>query len=60
MKADGIEIYSVAFDAPSSGEAVLSYCATSADHFFTADNGAELQAAYAEIAMEVSQIRLTR
>lgn len=60
MKADGIEIYSVAFDAPSSGEAILSYCATSSNHFFTADNGAELQAAYAEIAMEVSQIRLTK
>lgn len=60
MKADGIEIYAVAFDAPSAGEAVLSYCASSPHTFYTADDGDELQAAYAEIAMEISQIRLTR
>jgi len=59
MKADGIEIYSVAFNAPSDAQAVLSDCASSASHFYTATSGSQLQAVYDAIAASLSQVRLT-
>lgn len=50
MKGRGIIIYTIAFDAPPAGQTLMETCATSADHFFEAENEAELQAAYARIA----------
>ncbi len=60
MKADGIEIYSVAFNAPSDAQAVLGDCATSSSHFFTATDGAQLQSVYDTIAASLSEVRLTQ
>lgn len=59
MKTDGIEIYSVAFNAPSDAQAVLSDCASSPGHFFTASSGTQLQSVYDTIAASLSQVRLT-
>jgi Flp pilus assembly protein TadG len=59
MKADGIDIYAVAFNAPSDAQAVLGDCATSSSHFFTATDGAQLQNVYDTIAASLNQIRLT-
>ncbi len=64
MKADGkeIEIYTVGFrvDAYPRGEDLMEYCATDAAHFFTADNGAELQEAFEEIARNVKSMYLSK
>lgn len=54
-KDDGIEIFSVAFDAPSAGEALLSYCATSSDHYYDPDTASELIAAFKNIGAETAK-----
>jgi Flp pilus assembly protein TadG len=54
-KNDGIEIFSVAFDAPSGGEALLSYCATSSDHYYDPDTASELIAAFKNIGAETAK-----
>lgn len=60
MKDEGVIVYSVAFQAPSSGKDVLKACATSSEHFFDASNGDELKAAYAAIASQLTNLRVTR
>lgn len=60
-KADGVEIFTVAFMAPSKGQALLQYCASSTSHYYDAQDAAELVAAFKEIgdkAVEAST-RLT-
>lgn len=60
-KKDGVEIFTVAFMAPSKGQALLKYCATSISHYYDAQDAAELVAAFKEIgdkAVEAST-RLT-
>ena len=42
----GIEVYSVAFMAPSRGQALLSYCATSSAHYFKAEDADDLNAVF--------------
>ncbi|MBO3762011.1 VWA domain-containing protein [Ciceribacter sp. L1K23] len=54
-KADGIEIYSVAFMAPSRGQALLSYCASTSSHYFDANDAEELVASFRRIGEEASQ-----
>lgn len=58
-KNDGITVYSVAFAAPSRGEALLNYCASSSDHFYDPDTAAELVAAFKKIGLSTSKT-LTR
>lgn len=48
-KAYGIEIYTVAFQAPSNGQALLSNCATDSAHYFEPADTAELIAAFQNI-----------
>lgn len=48
-KAAGVEIFTVAFMAPSKGRALLEYCATSTSHYYDAQDAAELVAAFKEI-----------
>jgi hypothetical protein len=60
MKSDGIEIYSVAFNAPASSRAVLEACASSSGNFYEPTTGAELIDVYDEIAGGLDQVRLTR
>ena len=59
IKDTNITIYSVAFQAPSSGEAVLEYCATSSETFFDPSNAQELSQAYQAIATSISDLRIT-
>ena len=64
MKADDvdIEIYTIGFrvnDYPR-GEALMEYCATDEDHFYTADDGDELQDVFQAIANNVSSLYLSR
>lgn len=59
IKAKGVTIYSVAFQAPSTGEAVLQYCASDDQSFFDPSNGQELTQAYQTIATSISDLRIS-
>ena len=56
-----IEVYSIAFMAPVQGETLLKYCATTSAHYFSADNTAELVAAFKLIGQTAAKtlVRLT-
>jgi len=60
-KAEGIEVYTVMFalDNPAIEDDYRA-CATSDDHFFDAPDGAELDAAFREIAGQLTSLRLTQ
>ncbi|NIZ63104.1 hypothetical protein DL239_19245 [Sedimentitalea sp. CY04] len=58
-KAQGIIVYTIGFEAPSSGRAVLKDCASSDAHFFDVD-GLEISEAFASIATSIRQLRLTQ
>ncbi|MEM1390529.1 MAG: TadE/TadG family type IV pilus assembly protein [Pseudomonadota bacterium] len=53
-----VQIYTVAFQAPSKGIAVLEYCASSPSQAFTADDENELRDAYNAIAGSLSELRI--
>ena len=61
-KKDGIEIYSVAFMAPTAGQNLLKTCATDSSHYFQAENMAALVAAFKVIGERTSAVvsRLTK
>ncbi|MEL7108890.1 MAG: TadE/TadG family type IV pilus assembly protein [Pseudomonadota bacterium] len=58
MKDKGIKIFAVAFKAPAQGQSVLSDCASSASTYFNAANTDDLKAAYREIAVALSDLRI--
>ncbi|WP_430403744.1 pilus assembly protein TadG-related protein [Hyphomonas sp.] len=58
-KAAQVVIYTVAFQAPSQGQEILQYCASSADHAFNPENGQQLKDAYQKIAKSISDLRIT-
>ncbi|MEM7330138.1 MAG: hypothetical protein AAF437_15450 [Pseudomonadota bacterium] len=60
MKGKEIAIYSVAFRAPSAGKQLMEYCATTPAFYFDARNGTELKRAYKEIALYLSDLRLSQ
>ncbi len=60
MKTKGILIYSVAFDASVSGEEILKYCATTPQHYHQAVNRTQLEEAYTDIAVELSELRISQ
>lgn len=55
-KEKDIEVYTVAFDAPRRGKQLLSYCATSDQHFFDASNKDELVRAFKNIGLRASNM----
>jgi hypothetical protein len=61
MKQRGIIIYTVGFhlDNDPVAQSVFSTCATDAGHFFLADDGVTLQAAFQQIGQSISQLRIT-
>ena len=58
IKAKGVRIYTVAFQAPKAGQDVLNYCATSTDYAFEPDSADELKDAYTKIAQSISDLRI--
>jgi Flp pilus assembly protein TadG/uncharacterized protein YegL len=54
-KTAGVEIFTVAFMAPSRGQALLSKCATDTSHYYDAGSAAELVAAFKEIGEKATQ-----
>ena len=59
MKKQGVQVYAVALNAPSSGKRVLEYCASGPEHFFEPNNADELTDAYRKIATSISDLRIS-
>jgi Flp pilus assembly protein TadG len=61
VKDDGIEVYTVSFMVPTVViKDILTACATTPGQYFDADNSAELQAAFTQIARDLAAVRLTQ
>lgn len=62
MKAHGIVVYTVGFGitAGSAAANVLNYCASSEDNAYLATNASDLSNAFAQIARNISSLRLSR
>lgn len=66
MKQDGtnIEVYTVAFSAggglSSTAQTLLTNCATDTSHFYNASTGDALRAAFRDIALKISTLRITQ
>ena len=58
MRDEGVRIYAVAFQAPSTAKNTLKSCTGDDSRFFDAGNGAELLAAYDAIASQLSALTL--
>ncbi|MBY9065567.1 hypothetical protein K1X12_01575 [Hyphomonas sp. WL0036] len=60
MKTKGVVVYTVGFNAPTNGQAVLDYCATNPAFAYRPTNGQELTEAYKAIARSISDLRISR
>ncbi|WP_372885655.1 pilus assembly protein TadG-related protein [Shimia sp.] len=58
-KAEDIIVFTIGFEAPSSGQAILQDCASSDNHYFDVD-GLEIKDAFAAIASSIAQLKLTQ
>ena len=60
-KHNDIEVFAVAFMAPTRGQDLLKYCATDKSHYFQAEDSAALVAAFKTIGEKASElsVRLT-
>jgi Mg-chelatase subunit ChlD len=54
-KANGVQIFTVAFMAPSKGQALLKDCASSLSNYYDAQNAAQLVAAFKEIGEKAAE-----
>ncbi|MDZ4309330.1 MAG: pilus assembly protein TadG-related protein [Cypionkella sp.] len=59
-KQSDVLVYGIAFEAPSNGQAQISQCATSSAHYYDAQSGAEIRAAFRAIASNLTQLKLTQ
>lgn len=53
-KAANVQIFTVAFMAPTRGQQLLQYCASSTSHYYDANDAAQLIAAFKEIGEKAS------
>ncbi|GAB5455631.1 MAG: ubiquitin-activating E1 FCCH domain-containing protein [Henriciella sp.] len=60
IKLKDVKVYSVALNAPDSGKEVLEYCATGSSYYFEPETGAELKDAYRQIAVSISDLRISK
>lgn len=58
-KGKGITVYTVAFEAPTGGQALLKSCASTSGHFYNV-NSLEIVTAFRSIASHITQLRLTQ
>ncbi len=55
-----IEIYTVGFQlTTTASKNLLKGCATTADHYYETSSGDGLKAAFRDIALKISRLRLT-
>ena len=62
MKNAGVTVYTVGFDLGGSNAAInmLRSCATDASKFYNAEDGAQLRAAFRDIALQIATLRLSQ
>jgi Flp pilus assembly protein TadG len=61
MKAKGVLVFSITFNAPSSAKAVMQACASPGSEYFAdAADEADLDAAFASFAATIKSLRLTQ
>lgn len=64
MKASGIRVYSIAFDAPWTAVSLMKSCASpdtgTIKYFFDAQNNSELENAFHRIALDIQGLRLVQ
>lgn len=60
MKAKGVTVYTVAFQAPPGAEDLLRDCATGAGHFFAVADPAALTTAFTEVARRLTALRISQ
>lgn len=58
-KANGIIIFTVAFEAPENGKTALRSCASTESHYFDV-NGVEIEEVFSAIGRQINQLRLTQ
>lgn len=58
-KANKVIVYGIAFEAPANGQAQISQCASSDQHYFAA-NGSEIGTAFDTIASNLTMLKLTQ
>lgn len=60
-KTDGVTVYTVGFNVVSDPRAkqLMTDCATSSSHVYLVDSGDGLKAAFRDIALKISKLRLT-
>ncbi|HEX4892807.1 MAG TPA: pilus assembly protein [Hyphomicrobiaceae bacterium] len=58
MRAQGIVVYTIGFEAPSAAKDALKACASGSSKFYDAANGDELREAFRAIAAELNNLRL--
>ena len=59
MKAQGVRVYAIGFQAPSAALETLRSCASTDTSFFDAANGDQLRRAFRAIATELNNLRLS-
>ncbi|MEY8828995.1 pilus assembly protein [Sedimentitalea sp. XS_ASV28] len=62
-KDNNIIVFTIGFDAPSSGADILRYCSSSDSHFFEVksdSNGEKIRIAFDSIASSIRKLRLTQ
>ncbi len=61
MKAKGVQVFAIAFDAPPAAKRTLETCATPGDDFYAdATNEADLDLAFAKFAGKINALRLAQ
>lgn len=55
----GIVVFAIGFEAPTSGQNLMSDCAATPSHYFDV-NGVEISEAFSAIARTINQLRLTQ
>jgi Flp pilus assembly protein TadG len=59
MKNAKIEVYTIGFQVSSAAKTFLTSCATNAAHYYDATTELSLQAAFRDIALKITRVRLT-
>ena len=59
MKAEGIKIYTITFQAPATLDPIFQTCATTADMHFTSPTNADLENVFRIIGAELSNLRIS-
>lgn len=60
MKAQGIQVWTVAFQSSTASETFLRNCATDSAHFFSAADEAALKSAFHTVANQLSALRIAK